>query len=77
MTRGRPPATTSAWECHIHLRLREGEDDDLIAFLGSLPARKRATALKSVLRNGGSLFNQADDEQIDEEMLSAIDDFLK
>lgn len=77
MTRGRPPATTSAWECHIHLRLREGDDDDLIAFLRSLPARRRAAALKSALRNGGLLFNQADDEQIDEEMLSAIDDFLK
>ena len=49
MARGRPASTTPAWECHIHLRLRVGEDDDLIAFLSSLPPRRRAQALKLAL----------------------------
>jgi hypothetical protein len=77
MARGRPPATTPAWECHIHLRLREGEDDDLIAFLSNLPTRKRAAALKSAIRSGGMIFSQVDDGLDDEALLSDIDNFLK
>jgi hypothetical protein len=47
MMRGRPVSTVPTWECHVHLRLRVGEDDDLIAFLSKLPPRKRTTALKA------------------------------
>lgn len=38
-----------AWETHIHLRLRVGEDDDIIACFSDLPQGKRASALKSAL----------------------------
>ena len=77
MTRGRPAATSPTWECHIHLRLRVGEDDDLIAFLSQLPPRKRAVALKAALRTGGVTLNPLDDGISDDELLASIDDFLK
>ena len=47
MKHGRPVSPLLAVECHIHLRLRVGEDDDLIAFLNTLPARRRASTIKS------------------------------
>ncbi len=77
MARGRPVSTAPTWECHIHLRLRVGEDDDLIAFLSNLPPRKRAVALKSALRTGGANLNQAETGLSDEDLLEALDDFLK
>ena len=77
MTRGRPASTTPAWECHIHLRLRAGEDDDLIAFLSNLPPRRRALALKVALRSGGMQTGQMRDESLDDELAAAADDFLK
>lgn len=77
MARGRPASTTPAWECHIHLRLRMGEDDDLIAFLSSLPLRRRAQALKVALRSGGMQPSQIVDETLDDELAAAADDFLK
>ncbi len=77
MARGRPVSTTPTWECHIHLRLRVGEDDDLIAFLSNLPPRKRAVALKSALRTGGANLSQAETGISDEELLESLNDFLK
>ena len=77
MARGRPAATGKAWEFHVHLRLRVGEDDDLIEFLGSLPLRKRAVALKTALRTGAMNIFQTDDAVSDEELFAAADDFLK
>ena len=77
MARGRPPATVPAWECHIHLRLREGEDDDLIAFLKGLPSRRRAAAIKAALRSGGVQAGIFVDDSTDEELFAALDDFLK
>ena len=77
MMRGRPVATLPAWECQIHLRLRVGEDDDLIAFLSNLPPRKRATALKAALRAGGMRTAAIVDENLDDELAAAADEFLK
>lgn len=77
MARGRPAATSPAWECHIHLRLRVGEDDDLIAFLCQLPPRRRAVALKAALRTGGVTLNPVVDGVSDDELLASIGDFLK
>ena len=77
MARGRPASTAPAWECHIHLRLRAGEDDDLIAFLSNLPSRRRAQALKVALRSGGMQTGQIVDNCIDDELASAADDYLK
>ena len=62
----------------IRLRLWEGEDDDLIAFLEDLPSRQRPAGLKLALRSGGSLSDlQATDlEEDEEEMDFDLDDFL-
>ena len=57
--------------------LRVGEDDDLIAFLGQIPPRRRASAIKAALRSGGMSLNQAEVDNPDDELLSALDDFLK
>jgi hypothetical protein len=77
MARGRPASTTPAWECHIHLRLRVGEDDDLIAFLSNLPSGRRALALKVALRSGGMQTGQIAGGGIDDDLAAAVDDFLK
>jgi hypothetical protein len=77
MARGRPALEGQTWDCQVHLRLRVGEDDDLIAFLGKIPARRRTSAIKAALRSGGMVLNQADDSNSDDELLSALDDFLK
>jgi hypothetical protein len=37
----------------VFLRLREGEDDDLIAFFSRIPSGRRAAAVKTALRMGG------------------------
>ncbi len=51
--RGRPSLPGPVVEIHIHLRLRIGEDDDLLAFFERFPARRRTVALKTALRAGG------------------------
>jgi hypothetical protein len=38
---------------HLSLRLRPGEDDDLIKFFSQIPLRRRPSALKAALRAGG------------------------
>ena len=77
MARGRPASKEPAWECHIHLRLREGEDADLIAFLKQIPGRRRASAVKSALRAGGMQQPASGNNSQDEELNAAILDFLK
>ena len=77
MKRGRPISTAPAVECHIHLRLRVGEDDDMIAYLGKLPPRKLASAIKAALRNGGMGTGPLVDDSSDDELLAALEDFLK
>jgi len=75
--RGRPKATTENWECQIHLRLRVGEDDDLIQFLSAIPDRRRALALKAALRTGGMRTADFADDSLDDELAAAADEFLK
>jgi hypothetical protein len=77
MPRGRPASTAPTWEYQIHLRLRVGEDDDLIAFLGSLPPRRRASAIKSALRTGGTGISQIDTDGSETELMAAVAEFLK
>lgn len=77
MARGRPSFEGQTWDCQAHLRLRVGEDDDLIAFLRQIPPRRRASAIKAALRSGGMSLSQADVDYPDDELLSALDDFLK
>ena len=75
--RGRPAHTSHPVRVQINLRLWQGEDDDLIAFLSQLPPRKRAVALKAALRTGGVTLNPLDDGISDDDLLASIDDFLK
>lgn len=77
MARGRPPSGSPTRSFHIHLRLREGEDDDLIAFLEGMPARKRAVALKAALRAGGMQAPGMPDASDEDDLAEALDDFLK
>jgi hypothetical protein len=73
---GRPPLTTAVHTFHITLSLREGEDDDIIAYLSGQPPRGRARAVIAAMRQGGvgeTAVNQAFDEA---ELLAALDDLL-
>jgi hypothetical protein len=38
---------------HLCLRLRPGDDDDLLSFFSQIPPRQRPAALKAALRAGG------------------------
>lgn len=51
--RGRPNLSQGSVRIAIDLRLRPGEDDDLIEYFQGIPLRRRATAIKSALRSGG------------------------
>ena len=77
MARGRPALEGQTWDCQVHLRLRVGVDDDLISFLSLIPVRQRASAIKSALRNGRMSLPSAGVDNPEDELLSALDDFLK
>jgi hypothetical protein len=51
--RGRPPLPARPQRVRIHLWLRPGEDDDLIAFFRQVPLGRRPSAIKTALRTGG------------------------
>ena len=72
----RPPLTCETVEVHVHLRLRRGEDDDLIAFFAQAAPRQRGTLLKSTLRSGqmGSLTHAAETDEAG--LADAIADFV-
>jgi len=50
--RGRPPLAEPARVYNVKLRLRPGEDDDLIQRLDAVPPRLLSAAVKLGLRNG-------------------------
>jgi hypothetical protein len=77
MKRGRRKAEHPSLQFLIHLRLREGDDEDLIAFLKSIPKRRRAAAIKSALRAGGMQSAGVEAEEDDEALAASVDDFLK
>ena len=77
MKRGRRKSESPSIEFLIHLRLQESTDEDLIAFLTSIPKRRRASAIKSALRAGG-MQSLVPDSLEDEDVLAAsVDSFLK
>ncbi|HPH97371.1 MAG TPA: hypothetical protein PKW33_14830 [Anaerolineaceae bacterium] len=51
--RGRSIKASPSIEVHIHLRLRVGEDDDLISFFSEQRERNKAQAIRCALRQGG------------------------
>lgn len=74
--RGRPSLPTPVVEIHIHLRLRVGEDDDLLAFFSRFPARRRAVALKTALRAGGMQVENVETGPSEDVLADALDGLL-
>lgn len=56
----------------LSLRLREGEDDDLISFFEQLGERGRARAVVQALRNGGMVFTGDDADDEDDGLTDAL-----
>jgi hypothetical protein len=76
-TRGRKKKVGVLKKYDIRLRLWEGEDDDLIAFMENLPDGQRPAGLKLALRSGGALSDlQPTAPEDEEEMDFELDDFL-
>jgi len=76
--RGRKPKKGVCHKFEVKFYLWEGEDDDLIAFLDTLPSGKRSAGLKMALRSGGALTDLQSTDQDDEEddMDFDLDHFL-
>jgi hypothetical protein len=73
---GRPPLAVAVQRIQLTLSLREGEDDDLIAFFARHPPRQRARAVVTALRQGGVGVERGDPPVIDEAELTAMLDDL-
>ena len=73
---GRPPLAVAVQRIQLTLSLREGEDDDLIAFFARHPPRQRARAVVTALRQGGVGAERGDTPVIDEAELTAMLDDL-
>ena len=75
--RGRPCLAATVHTIHITLSLREGVDDDLIAFFAQHLPRKRAQAVITALRQGGVREEMIVGLAFDEaELIAALDDLL-
>jgi hypothetical protein len=72
----RPPLLCEVVEIHLHLRLRRGEDDDLIRFFERAAPRQRGTALKMALRAGGLNDQVIDDGLTEAELTAAMNGFV-
>jgi hypothetical protein len=59
------------------LPLRQGADDDLIAFFQALPVGKRRSGLKVALRAGGMKTVRVEDLTDDDELEEAAEGFLE
>ena len=75
MSRGRPRLTERPISVRIHLRLRPGEDDDLLAFFARYASRQRAAALKGALR-AGSLNTGAAPAVAEDMLAEAVNDLV-
>ena len=73
---GRPRLAVPVHRFHINLTLREGEDDDLIAFFSKIPARQRVVAVKMALRSGTLPIGIMAELPDDEELADALDELL-
>ncbi|MBI5564565.1 MAG: hypothetical protein HY870_06710 [Chloroflexi bacterium] len=72
----RPPLQCEVVELHVHLRLRRGEDDDLIRFFEQAGTRQRGLALKIALRAGGLSEQALDDGPTEAELTTALSGFV-
>ena len=64
-------------EVHVHLRLRKGEDDDLIQFFQAAGERRRALQLKQALRTGNLQAAVLDNGAEDAALADSVDEFLR
>ena len=69
--KGRPRLSSPPTIIQVKIRLYPGQDDDLIAFFASIPARLRATMVKQALRSGASV-----EEAPDEDLFDALDSYV-
>ncbi len=78
MPRGRKPKAGVRHKYDIRLYLWEGEDDDLIAFLESIPERQRPAGMKLALRSGGALMDLQSSDLVDDvdDLDFDLDDFI-
>ena len=71
---GRPRLAQKVTHIHIHLRLYEEQDEDLLAAFERVPRRKLSSFLKAALRNGNAigidLDGIPDDDQLSAESLA-------
>ena len=75
--RGRPPLKVQVHTIQVTLSLREGEDDDVLAFFARYPPRQRAQAVLAALRQGGVGQEAAASRPFNEaELLEALNDLL-
>ena len=72
----RPRLTCDVVKVHLHLRLRRGEDDDLLRFFEQLVPGQRSTALKMALRAGGLSEHLGTEDQTEPEFTAALNDFV-
>ena len=61
---------------NLKLRLRPGVDDDLIAFFGQIPPRRRAGAAKAAMRSGNLAAAVTADLPADEAVADALGELL-
>ena len=70
----RPKLNTPLRRFYINLTLRDGEDDDLIAFFERIPERQRVRTIKLALRTGDLATLQSDMDAEDDSLVDALDD---
>lgn len=74
---GRKPLPEPTILIRASLSLHKGEDDDLIKAFLAVPARKRASFIKTAMRSGSFQSISYDDLPSDDELEQSITDFLE
>jgi hypothetical protein len=73
---GRPRLVQRVVQIHVHLRLYEGQDEDLLAAFQRVPRRKLSSFLKVALRSGNALGinleNLPDDDSLAQESMETF-----
>jgi len=73
---GRPRLVQRVIHIHVHLRLYEDQDEDLLAAFKKVPRRKLSSFLKVALRSGNALGtnpdNLPDDDSLSRESMETF-----
>ena len=74
---GRPRLVQRVVHIHVHLRLYEGQDEDLLAAFQRVPRRKLSSFLKVALRSGNALGINPDSLPDDDSLsMESLETFL-